>query len=120
MADPLPMFAPDALDARITTPRLPGPSRRPLRRADAERWVERLHDRDGTLWSEDPEVPGQDRESPGLARRPRDFGDQVPALEAFGEGIRTAGFTAAIVAGWAAAAWPRTCSPTPSATSPAG
>ena len=70
MADPLPMFAPDALDARIHDPALARAVEAAVRRADAERWVERLHDRDGTLWSEDPEVQAQDRESPGLARRP--------------------------------------------------
>ncbi|MDR3546539.1 MAG: hypothetical protein P4L30_12315 [Candidatus Limnocylindrales bacterium] len=99
MADPLPMFAPDALDARIHDPALARAVEAALRRADAERWVERLHDRDGTLWSEDPEVQARIANRLGWLDAPRDFGDQVPALEAFGEGIRAAGFTAALVAG---------------------
>jgi glucose-6-phosphate isomerase len=99
MADPLPIFAPDALDARIHDPALARAVEAAVRRADAERWVERLHDRDGTIWSEDPEVQARIANRLGWLDAPRDFGDQVPALEAFGEGIRAAGFTAAIVAG---------------------
>ena len=99
MADPLPIFAPDALDARIHDPALARAVEAAVRRADAERWVERLHDRDSTIWSEDPEVQARIANRLGWLDAPRDFGDQVPALEAFGEGIRAAGFTAAIVAG---------------------
>ena len=84
MADPLPTFAPDALDARIHDPALAQAVEAALRRADDEHWVERLHDRDGTLWSGDPEVQAKIANRLGWLDAPRDFGEQVPALEAFG------------------------------------
>jgi glucose-6-phosphate isomerase len=99
MAETLPTFAPDALDARIHDPVLAQAVEGALRRADDERWVERLHDRDGTLWSADPAVQAKIANRLGWLDAPRDFGKQVPALEAFGESIRAAGFTAALVAG---------------------
>jgi len=99
MADTLPTFAPDALDARIHDPALAQAIEAALRRADDEHWVGRLHDRDGTLWSGDQEVQAKIGNRLGWLDAPRDFGEQVPALEAFGEGIRGAGFTAALVAG---------------------
>ena len=99
MAETLPTFAPDALDARIHDPALARAVEAALRRADDERWIERLHDRDGTLWSTDPAVHEKIANRLGWLDAPRDFGEQVPALEAFGESIRAAGFTAALVAG---------------------
>ena len=99
MAETLPTFAPDALDARIHDPALARAVEAALRRADDERWIERLHDRDGTLWSTDPAVLEKIANRLGWLDAPRDFGEQVPALEAFGESIRAAGFTAALVAG---------------------
>ncbi len=99
MADPLPMFAPDALEAQIVDPALVRAVEAALLRADVERWVERLHDRDATLWSADPDVQAKIANRLGWLDAPVDFGEQVPALEAFGESIRTAGFTAALVAG---------------------
>ncbi len=99
MADTIPTFARDALDARINDPALAQAIEAALRRAGDERWVERLHDRDGTLWSPDPAVREKIANRLGWLDAPRDFGEQVPALEAFGEGIRDAGFTAALVAG---------------------
>ena len=99
MADTLPTFAADALDARLHDPALARAVEDALRRADDEHWVERLHDRDSTLWSADPAVQAKIADRLGWLDAPRDFGSQVPALEAFGEGIRAAGFTAALVAG---------------------
>jgi len=99
MADTLPTFTPDALDARIGDAALARAVEAGLRRSDDERWVERLHDRDGTLWSADPVVQARIANRLGWLDAPRDFGAQVPALEAFGEGIRAAGFKAALVAG---------------------
>ena len=99
MAETLPTFAPDALDARIDDAVLAQAVGAGLRRADDERWVERLHDRDTTLWSDDPVVQEKIANRLGWLDAPRDFGEQVPALEAFGEGIRAAGFTSALVAG---------------------
>jgi len=95
----LPLFAPGTLDARIDDPTLARAVAAALARADDEHWVERLHDRDGTLWSADPAVQAKIANRLGWLDVPRDFGEQVPALEAFGEGIRAAGFTAALVAG---------------------
>ena len=99
MAETLNPFAPDALDARIHDPALAQAVGAAVRRADDERWVERLHDRDGTLWSSDQAVLEKIANRLGWLDAPRDFGEQVPALEAFGESIRGAGFTAALVAG---------------------
>jgi glucose-6-phosphate isomerase len=99
MAETLNTFAQDALDARIADPALARAVETALRRADDERWVERLHDRDGTLWSADPGVLEKIANRLGWLDAPRSFGEQVPALEAFGESIRSDGFTAALVAG---------------------
>jgi glucose-6-phosphate isomerase len=95
----LPSFAPDTLDARIDDPALAGAVAAALARADAERWAERLHERDTTLWSSDTAVGEKIANRLGWLDLPTDFSDQVPALEAFGETIRDAGFAAAIVAG---------------------
>ncbi len=95
----LPSFAPGTLDARIDDPTIAAAVAAALARADAERWGERLHERDTTLWSSDPAVQEKIANRLGWLDLPVDFSDQVPALEAFGETIRDAGFTAAIVAG---------------------
>jgi len=95
----LPSFAPGTLDARIDDPALAAAVAAALARADEERWSERLHDRDTTLWSSDPAIQEKIANRLGWLDLPVDFSVQVPALEAFGETIRDAGFTAAIVAG---------------------
>jgi glucose-6-phosphate isomerase len=95
----LPSFAPGTLDARIDDPTLAAVVQSALRRADEERWAERLHDRDTTLWSSDPAVQEMIANRLGWLDLPVDFSEQVPALEAFGETIRDDGFTAAIVVG---------------------
>ena len=68
-------------------------------RARDERWVERLFDRDPSLWSADPRVQAAISERLGWLDAPNHFTEQIPTLEAFGDAIRDAGFTAAIVAG---------------------
>ena len=68
-------------------------------RARAERWAERLFDRDTSLWSDDPRVQAAIAERLGWLDAPAHFGGQVPALEGFGEGIRDAGFRTAVVMG---------------------
>ena len=68
-------------------------------RAREERWAERLFDRDTTLWSTDPEVQEAIADRLGWLDAPADFTDRIAALEGFGEGIRDAGFTTAIVMG---------------------
>jgi transaldolase / glucose-6-phosphate isomerase len=64
-----------------------------------ESWAERLFARDTTLWSSDPRVQAAIAERLGWLDAPAHFTTQVAALEGFGEGIRDAGFTTAIVAG---------------------
>jgi len=68
-------------------------------RARDEQWAERLFARDPSLWSSDPRVQAAISQRLGWLDAPRHFSEQVAALEGFGEGIRDAGFTAAIVAG---------------------
>jgi len=95
----LPSFAPGTLEARIDDQTLAAAVAAALRRADEERWSERLHDRDTTLWSGDAAVGEKIADRLGWLDLPVDFSEQIPALEAFGEAIRDAGFTTAIVAG---------------------
>ena len=95
----LPLFAPGTLDARIDDPTLSAAVAATMARAADERWSDRLHDRDVTLWSSDPAVQERIANRLGWLDLPVDFSLQVPALEAFGETTRDAGFTAAIVAG---------------------
>lgn len=95
----LPSFAPGTLDARIDDPALAEAVTVALLRAAEERWSERLNDRDTTLWSTDPAVQEKIANRLGWLDVPVDFTEQVGALEAFGEAIREAGFTTAIVAG---------------------
>lgn len=95
----LPSFAPGTLEARIADPTLAAAVAAALRRAGEERWSERLHDRDTTLWSGDAAVGEKIANRLGWLDLPVDFSEQIPALEAFGEAIRDAGFTTAIVAG---------------------
>ncbi len=68
-------------------------------RALTERWVERLNDRDASLWSSDPKVQESVSQRLGWLDAPRHFADQVASLETFGEELRDNGFTAAVVAG---------------------
>jgi glucose-6-phosphate isomerase len=70
-----------------------------VRRATDERWVARLFDRDVSLWSADRRVQAGIAERLGWLDAPDHFTEQIPALEAFGEAIRDAGFTAVIVGG---------------------
>jgi transaldolase/glucose-6-phosphate isomerase len=95
----LPSFAPGTLDARIDDPTLAAAVAATLARAAAELWSDRLHDHDTTLWSSDPAVQEKIANRLGWLNLPVDFSLQVPALEAFGETTRDAGFTTVIVAG---------------------
>ncbi len=70
-----------------------------LRRAAAERWAGRLLERDASLWTTDDAVAETIGDRLGWLDAPTHFGVQIPALEAFGESVRDAGFTTAIVAG---------------------
>ncbi|HEY6056672.1 MAG TPA: hypothetical protein VIV06_01505 [Candidatus Limnocylindrales bacterium] len=68
-------------------------------RAVEERWADRLFDRDATLWTTDERVAAAIGDRLGWLDAPGHFAEQSAALEAFGEGIREAGFTAAVMAG---------------------
>src|SRR5438876_7776412 len=68
-------------------------------RARDERWAERLFDRDPSLWSSDARVQAAIGDRLGWLDSPAHFATQIAALEGFGEGIRDAGFTTAVVAG---------------------
>jgi glucose-6-phosphate isomerase len=70
-----------------------------LERARREHWVERLFDRDPSLWSTDPAVQLAISGRLGWLDAPSRFSEETAALEAFGDAIRQAGFRAAIVAG---------------------
>jgi glucose-6-phosphate isomerase len=67
--------------------------------ARAERWAERLHDRDASLWSADPETQDEIADTLGWLDAPGHFAAGVAALEGFGDGIRDAGFSMAVVLG---------------------
>ena len=68
-------------------------------RARAESWVERLFSKDASLWSPDERVQESIAGRLGWLDSPAEFAERVGMLEGFGEGIRDAGFTTAIVAG---------------------
>jgi glucose-6-phosphate isomerase len=70
-----------------------------LEAARAGRWAERLHDRDPGLWSANPRVQATIAGSLGWLAAPEHFAGQIAALEGFGDGIRDAGFTTAVVLG---------------------
>jgi transaldolase / glucose-6-phosphate isomerase len=70
-----------------------------VERARTERWAERLFERDTSLWSDDPEVRSAIAERLGWLDAPVHFSDEIGPLEVFGEAIRDAGFTTAIVGG---------------------
>jgi glucose-6-phosphate isomerase len=68
-------------------------------RARDERWADRLWDRDPTLWSRNERVQAAISERLGWLDAPDHFTGQIAALEGFGEGVRDAGFSAAVVGG---------------------
>ncbi len=70
-----------------------------LARARDERWVERLHARDASLWSSDPDVQATIAERLGWLDAPIHFHEEIGPLEAFGEAARDAGYRSAVVAG---------------------
>ena len=69
-----------------------------MERARVGEWATRLASRDTTLWSDDSAVQEKIAHRLGWIDAPNRFTEQIPALEAFGEKIRAAGFTTAIVA----------------------
>ena len=67
--------------------------------AREESWAERLFDRDPSLWSSNERVQAAIAERLGWLDAPIHFSEQIAALEGFGQGIRDAGFTTAVVGG---------------------
>jgi transaldolase / glucose-6-phosphate isomerase len=69
------------------------------KRAQDERWAERLFDRDTTLWTEEPDVAAGIADRLGWLDAPAHFALQAAALEGFGDGVRETGFDTAVVMG---------------------
>lgn len=67
--------------------------------ARRDAWAQRLVDRDPSLWTDDPSVATTIADRLGWLDAPEHFTGEIPALEGFGEGIRVAGFTTAVVMG---------------------
>ena len=70
-----------------------------VRQAREESWGRLLFDRDPSLWSKNDRVQAAIADRLGWLDSPGHFTTQIGALEAFGEAIRDAGFTAAVVGG---------------------
>jgi glucose-6-phosphate isomerase len=70
-----------------------------VERARADRWAERLFDRDPSLWSSDARVQAAIADRLGWLDAPEHFTDHIPDLEGFGQGIVAAGFRTAVVMG---------------------
>ena len=68
-------------------------------RARDERWIERLWERDTTLWARNERVQAAIADRLGWLDAPDHFTEQIAALEGFGEGARDAGFRTAVVGG---------------------
>ena len=67
--------------------------------ARRERWAERLHDRDTSLWTSDGAVAATIADRLGWLDAPAHFRGEIAALEGFGDGARESGFRAAVVMG---------------------
>ena len=70
-----------------------------VQRARDERWAERVWARDTWLWSTNERVQAAIADRLGWLDAPAHFAGQIAALEGFGEGVRDAGFTTAVVGG---------------------
>ena len=70
-----------------------------IARARDERWAERMFDHDTSLWTDDPDVGTTIADRLGWLESPAHFALQVPALEAFGDGVMEAGFDTAVIMG---------------------
>ena len=68
-------------------------------RAETEAWATRLMNRDTTLWTEDHQIRAAIAERLGWLDAPASFEERSPGLEGFGEKVRDAGFTTAVLAG---------------------
>jgi glucose-6-phosphate isomerase len=64
-----------------------------------EEWARHLYEGDPSLWSTDPDVQAGIADRLGWLAAPEHFREQIPALEGFGDALRSDGFKAVIVAG---------------------
>jgi glucose-6-phosphate isomerase len=70
-----------------------------LDRARAERWAQRLWDRDASLWTGDPDTATKIEHRLGWLDAPVRFADEVAELTAFGESVAAEGRTDVLVCG---------------------
>ncbi|HEY7590021.1 MAG TPA: hypothetical protein VH723_03460 [Candidatus Limnocylindrales bacterium] len=70
-----------------------------LAQAGNERWVERLFDRDPSLWSDDERVQRAISDRLGWLDAPHHFADHTADIEGFARGAIAAGFRTAVVMG---------------------
>jgi glucose-6-phosphate isomerase len=90
---------PRGVNARLPRPELEANYAAEFRRARDEGWARRLFEKDASLWSADSEVQAKIVSRLGWLDAPADFTERIASLEAFGDAIRDAGYTSALVAG---------------------
>ena len=90
---------PRGVDARLPHAELEANYAAEFRRARDEGWARRLFEKDAGLWSADPAVRERIVNRLGWLDAPADFTERIASLEAFGDAIRDAGYTSALVAG---------------------
>jgi glucose-6-phosphate isomerase len=78
---------------------LRGPVDAAIARSVEDRWASRLAARDTTLWTTDPAVAATIANRLGWLDAPAAFTDEIAELEAWAGGIRSTGFTHAVVCG---------------------
>ena len=91
--------SPRGVDARLPRAELEANYAAEFRRARDEGWARRLFEKDASLWSADPAVQARIANRLGWLDSPIDFTERIASLEAFGDAIRDAGYTNAVVAG---------------------
>ncbi len=87
------------VDARLPQGELEAAVAAVTRRARDEEWARRLFAKDTTLWTQDPVVAAKIANRLGWLDSPTEFTERIDSLEAFGDAIRDAGFTKALVCG---------------------
>ena len=70
-----------------------------VERARTEEWVNRLFDRDVSLWTTDARVGEAIADRLGWLDAPAHFTEQIPGLEGFGDAVVDEGYQTAVVAG---------------------
>ena len=80
-------------------PELQGTVDAAIARAVEGRWASRLAARDTSLWTGEPAVAATIANRLGWLDAPKAFSDEIAELEAWADGIRSSGFTHAVVCG---------------------